>query len=271
MLHLQRFAELLECAREPGVDRSDRKIERVGDLLRRHPDSVAQDDDDAPLERQLRDGGEQATVPGRVDGSGVGQVGKLLVGEAALGPQEIESPVGHDPVQPRPEWAAIVESRERGERPLEAVRGHVVRHGAASGDREGGTPRVAPVTAEQRGCGVAVAAPRLPDEISVTRVTHSFTVSYGRAALARPANWNSGVMDDWQEQDNALVREFELPSFPAAIEFVDRLADLAESEDHHPDIDIRYRRVRVSWSTHSAGGITAKDREMAERTSALAA
>ncbi|HKU57460.1 MAG TPA: 4a-hydroxytetrahydrobiopterin dehydratase [Gaiellaceae bacterium] len=78
-------------------------------------------------------------------------------------------------------------------------------------------------------------------------------------------------MDDWQEQDNALVREFELPSFPAAIEFVDRLADLAESEDHHPDIDIRYRRVRVSWSTHSAGGITAKDREMAERTSALAA
>ena len=78
-------------------------------------------------------------------------------------------------------------------------------------------------------------------------------------------------MDDWQEQDNALVREFELPSFPAAIEFVDRLADLAESEDHHPDIDIRYRRVTVSWSTHAAGGITAKDREMAERTSALAA
>ncbi len=78
-------------------------------------------------------------------------------------------------------------------------------------------------------------------------------------------------MDDWQEQDNALVREFELPSFPAAIEFVDRLAELAETEDHHPDIDIRYRRVTVSWSTHSAGGITAKDREMAERTSALAA
>jgi 4a-hydroxytetrahydrobiopterin dehydratase len=77
-------------------------------------------------------------------------------------------------------------------------------------------------------------------------------------------------MSDWQEQDNALVREFELASFPAAIEFVDRLAELAESEDHHPDIDIRYRRVTVRWSTHSAGGITEKDREMAERTSALA-
>ena len=77
-------------------------------------------------------------------------------------------------------------------------------------------------------------------------------------------------MDGWGEQDSALVREFELPTFPAAIEFVDRLAELAESEDHHPDIDIRYRRVTVRWTTHSAGGITEKDREMAERTSALA-
>ena len=78
-------------------------------------------------------------------------------------------------------------------------------------------------------------------------------------------------MTDWQEQDEALVREFELPSFPAAIAFVDRLAGLAESENHHPDIDIWYKRVTVRWTTHSEGGITEKDREMAERTSALAA
>jgi 4a-hydroxytetrahydrobiopterin dehydratase len=76
---------------------------------------------------------------------------------------------------------------------------------------------------------------------------------------------------DWQEQDDALVREFELSSFPAAIEFVNRLAGLAESENHHPDIDIRYRRVTVRWTTHSEGGITDKDREMADRTSALLA
>jgi len=74
---------------------------------------------------------------------------------------------------------------------------------------------------------------------------------------------------DWLEQDEALVREFELASFPAAIDFVDRLADLAESENHHPDIDIRYKRVTVRWTTHSAGGVTERDREMAERTSAL--
>ncbi|HET7353830.1 MAG TPA: 4a-hydroxytetrahydrobiopterin dehydratase [Gaiellaceae bacterium] len=78
-------------------------------------------------------------------------------------------------------------------------------------------------------------------------------------------------MTDWQEQAGGLVREFEFPSFSAAIEFVDRLAELAESENHHPDIDIRYRRVIVCWTTHSEGGITEKDRQMAERTSALAA
>jgi len=78
-------------------------------------------------------------------------------------------------------------------------------------------------------------------------------------------------VDGWEEQENALVREFELPSFPAAIAFVDRLAELAEGENHHPDIDIRYRKVTVRWTTHSEGGITEKDREMAERTSALAA
>ena len=75
------------------------------------------------------------------------------------------------------------------------------------------------------------------------------------------------VPECWREEDDALVREFELESFPAAIEFVRRLAELAERENHHPDIDIRYRRVLVRWSTHSAGGVTERDREMAARTS----
>ena len=77
-------------------------------------------------------------------------------------------------------------------------------------------------------------------------------------------------MTDWQEQDNALVREFEFESFPKAIAFVDRLAAAAEDANHHPDIDIRYRKVTVRWTTHSEGGITARDREMAERTSTFA-
>ena len=70
-------------------------------------------------------------------------------------------------------------------------------------------------------------------------------------------------MDGWQEQDNALVREFEFKSFSEAIEFVDRLADAAESENHHPDIDIRYNKVRLGLVTHDAGGITQKDFDLA--------
>ena len=74
---------------------------------------------------------------------------------------------------------------------------------------------------------------------------------------------------DWPEVDDGLEREFELESFPAAIAFVGRLAEVAEAENHHPDIDIRYRRVRVRWTTHSAGGITERDRELAARTDEL--
>ena len=77
-------------------------------------------------------------------------------------------------------------------------------------------------------------------------------------------------MTDWQEQDDALVREFELPSFPAAIDFVDRLAELAESENHHPDIDIRYRKVRTTLTTHDEGGLTAKDLDLAAAIQGLA-
>jgi 4a-hydroxytetrahydrobiopterin dehydratase len=68
--------------------------------------------------------------------------------------------------------------------------------------------------------------------------------------------------EGWREEDGALVR------FPAAIAFVSCVAELAERENHHPDIDIRYRRVLVRWTTHSEGGITERDRDMAGRTSA---
>ena len=75
----------------------------------------------------------------------------------------------------------------------------------------------------------------------------------------------------WSERDGALEREVLFDSFRAAIMFVDRLADLAESENHHPDITIGYRRVVIRWTTHSAGGITDRDRELAARTEELIA
>jgi len=76
-------------------------------------------------------------------------------------------------------------------------------------------------------------------------------------------------VDGWSETGEALEKEFELPSFAEAIAFVNRLAELAEGENHHPDVDIRYRRVTVRWSTHSEGGVTDRDRAMAARTDDL--
>jgi 4a-hydroxytetrahydrobiopterin dehydratase len=74
---------------------------------------------------------------------------------------------------------------------------------------------------------------------------------------------------NWHEVDEALEREFGFDGFPQAIAFVDRVAELAEAENHHPDIAISYKRVTLRWSTHSAGGITDRDRQLAARTDEL--
>lgn len=76
---------------------------------------------------------------------------------------------------------------------------------------------------------------------------------------------------DWAEVDGALRRTVRLPSFAEAIAFVGRVAELAERENHHPDIDIRYRTVTIAWTTHSAGGVTDCDRELAVQTEQLLA
>jgi 4a-hydroxytetrahydrobiopterin dehydratase len=63
----------------------------------------------------------------------------------------------------------------------------------------------------------------------------------------------------------------ELASFPQAIEVVNRVADLAEAADHHPDIDIRWRTLTFRLSTHSAGGLTEKDFDLASQIDAVLA
>ena len=75
--------------------------------------------------------------------------------------------------------------------------------------------------------------------------------------------------EGWSVVDDALEREFRFADFRAAIDFVNRIAEVAEEENHHPDITISYNRVTVRWSTHSAGGITARDAELAQRTGDL--
>jgi 4a-hydroxytetrahydrobiopterin dehydratase len=78
------------------------------------------------------------------------------------------------------------------------------------------------------------------------------------------------VPDGWSEIDGALERVFRFGDFTQAVAFVNRVAELAQSEDHHPDIAIHYNRVVLRWSTHSAGAITDRDRELAGRSAELA-
>jgi 4a-hydroxytetrahydrobiopterin dehydratase len=74
---------------------------------------------------------------------------------------------------------------------------------------------------------------------------------------------------DWTETDGALERTIVLESFLAAVALVNRLAELAERENHHPDVHLSYRTVTIRWTTHSAGGITDVDRRLAGLTDSL--
>jgi 4a-hydroxytetrahydrobiopterin dehydratase len=74
----------------------------------------------------------------------------------------------------------------------------------------------------------------------------------------------------WRVDDGVLARSVQADSFLAGIRLVDAVAAAAEEHDHHPDIDIRWTTVTFRLSTHSAGGITAKDVDLAAEIDRLA-
>jgi 4a-hydroxytetrahydrobiopterin dehydratase len=78
-------------------------------------------------------------------------------------------------------------------------------------------------------------------------------------------------LPEWNVADKSITRTVELATFPAAIEFVTRVAEAAEAADHHPDIDIRWRTLTFTLSTHSEGGLTEKDVRLAQRIDSLLA
>jgi 4a-hydroxytetrahydrobiopterin dehydratase len=85
-----------------------------------------------------------------------------------------------------------------------------------------------------------------------------------------------GRLDAWLEarawtlQDGALQRDWTFPDFAAALGFVNAVGGLAEAQGHHPDIALHdYREVRLRLYTHSAGGVTENDLELAERVDEL--
>jgi 4a-hydroxytetrahydrobiopterin dehydratase len=70
-------------------------------------------------------------------------------------------------------------------------------------------------------------------------------------------------LGDWEREGTEISKVFEFDDFAGSIKFVNAVAKMADRYDHHPDIDIRYSRVRLALSTHSEGGLTALDFDLA--------
>jgi 4a-hydroxytetrahydrobiopterin dehydratase len=70
-------------------------------------------------------------------------------------------------------------------------------------------------------------------------------------------------LPEWEIKNGELVRTYKFEDFRASLRFVNKVGDLAEAAGHHPDIDIRYNKVRLALVTHDAGGLTNKDFDLA--------
>ena len=77
-------------------------------------------------------------------------------------------------------------------------------------------------------------------------------------------------LPEWELEKKHIERTFEFDDFTAAMDFVNSVADIAEDEEHHPEIDIRYNKVRLQLSTHAEGGLTDRDFEVAGKIDNLA-
>jgi len=75
---------------------------------------------------------------------------------------------------------------------------------------------------------------------------------------------NLKALPGWEYKDNAIRKTFQFKEYLHGIEFVQKVAEIAEGADHHPDITINYTRVTFSCSTHDAGGVTDKDFKLAD-------
>lgn len=79
------------------------------------------------------------------------------------------------------------------------------------------------------------------------------------------------LLPGWQQDRDTIRRQFTFAGFPDAVAFIVRLGFTAEAADHHPDLLVNYKRVTVTYSTHSEGGLTEKDFEGAHAADTLAA
>jgi 4a-hydroxytetrahydrobiopterin dehydratase len=89
--------------------------------------------------------------------------------------------------------------------------------------------------------------------------------------MTRPTKLDSARVDawlgkhaGWERSGEAIAKGFKFPDFAAALAFVVRVGCAAEKRDHHPDVELGWGRVRLTWTTHDAGGITQLDLDLAE-------
>lgn len=80
-----------------------------------------------------------------------------------------------------------------------------------------------------------------------------------------------GALPGWSRKGDTITKSYHFATFPAGIAFIATVADVAEAQQHHPDIDIRYTKVTFALSTHDSGGITEKDFVLAEEIERLTA
>jgi len=82
-------------------------------------------------------------------------------------------------------------------------------------------------------------------------------------------NERLAIVPEWKENDAMISRTYKFKDFLAALEFVNRVAPLAEQANHHPDIDIRWNKVTLALTTHSEGALTEKDFDLAQKCDRL--
>ncbi len=161
---------------QPGGDGAHRDTELAGDFLDGEVEPVAKDDDEALLRIEcaygLRDGARLLTLLERT--RGLPRDVSVELRQALPAPQQIDGPVGRDPLQPRAERTRLVEAVERAERPLHGVLRGVVSKRAVGGDGVGGPPRVIPVAVEERAGCLCRTLSGEGDQLGVGATAHAF-------------------------------------------------------------------------------------------------
>ena len=91
------------------------------------------------------------------------------------------------------------------------------------------------------------------------------------ADLLKPQDIKDWIkkLPEWELEKKHIERTFEFDEFTQAIDFVNSVAEIAEEEEHHPDLDIRFNKVRVHITSHAKGGLTDRDFELAQKVDNL--